>query len=80
MHGSKLALTVWFCAAYLMASHSNGISAFQLWQQLGLGSDKTARLLSASSAAPWDRGAAPTASARFPDMRGHGIGVAPNAY
>jgi hypothetical protein len=23
-------------AAYLMATHSNGISAFQLWRQLGL--------------------------------------------
>jgi hypothetical protein len=30
MHGSKLSLTVWFWAAYLMASHSNGISALQL--------------------------------------------------
>ena len=29
MHGSKLALTVWFWAAYLMATHSNGISALQ---------------------------------------------------
>ena len=24
MHGSKLPLTVWFWAAYLMATHSNG--------------------------------------------------------
>ena len=47
MHGSKLALTVWFWAAYLMATHSNGISAFQLWRQLGLGSYKSAWLLSA---------------------------------
>lgn len=38
MHGSKLPLSVWFWAAYLMATHSNGISAFQLWRQLGLGS------------------------------------------
>ena len=30
MHGSKLSLTVWFWAAYLMATHSNGISALQL--------------------------------------------------
>jgi hypothetical protein len=37
MHGSKLSLTVWFWAAYLMATHSNGISARQLWRQLGLG-------------------------------------------
>ena len=27
LHGSKLALTLWFWAAYLMATHSNGISA-----------------------------------------------------
>ena len=30
LHGSKLALTVWFWAAYLMATHSNGIAALQL--------------------------------------------------
>ena len=30
MHGSKLPLTVWFWAAYLMATHSNGIAALQL--------------------------------------------------
>ena len=47
MHGSKLPLTVWFWAAYLMATHSNGISALQLWRQLGLGSYKTAWLLCA---------------------------------
>jgi hypothetical protein len=27
MHHSKLPLTAWFWAAYLMATHSNGISA-----------------------------------------------------
>lgn len=47
MHGSKLSLTVWFWAASLMATHSNGISARQLWRQLGLGSDKSAWLLCA---------------------------------
>jgi transposase-like protein len=47
MHGSKLALTIWFWAAYLMATHSNGISALQLLRQLGLGSYKTAWLLCA---------------------------------
>src|SRR5262249_53073380 len=47
MHGSKLSLTVWFWAAYLMATHSNGISARQLWRQLGLGSSKSAWLLCA---------------------------------
>ena len=30
MHHSKLPLTLWFWAAYLMATHSNGISALQL--------------------------------------------------
>ena len=45
MHGSKLSLTVWFWAAYLMSSHSNGISALQLQKQLGLGSYKSAWFL-----------------------------------
>ena len=43
----QVALTVWFWAAYLMAIHSNGISALQLARQLGLGSYKTAWLLCA---------------------------------
>ncbi len=47
MHGSKLPLTIWFWAAWLMATHSNGISAVQLGKQLGLGSYKTAWLLCA---------------------------------
>ncbi len=47
MHGSKLSLGLWFWAAYLMATHSNGISALQLQRQLGLGSYKTAWLLCA---------------------------------
>jgi ISXO2-like transposase domain/Transposase zinc-ribbon domain len=45
MHASKLPLTVWFWAAYLMATHSNGIAALQLQEQLGLGSYKSAWLL-----------------------------------
>jgi hypothetical protein len=47
MHASKLPLTVWFWAAYLMATHSNGIAALQLQKQLGLGSYKSAWLLAA---------------------------------
>lgn len=47
MHGSKLPLTLWFWAAYLMATHSNGISALQLWRQLGIGSYKSAWLMCA---------------------------------
>ena len=45
MHGSKLPLALWFWAAYLLVSHSNGVSALQLKCQLGLGSYKTAWLL-----------------------------------
>ena len=45
MHHSKLPLTAWFWAAYLMATHSNGISALQLQRQLAFGSYKTAWLL-----------------------------------
>ncbi len=47
MHHSKLPLTTWFWAAYLMATHSNGISALQLQRQLGLGSYRSAWLLCA---------------------------------
>jgi hypothetical protein len=51
MHHSKLPLTAWFWAAYLMATHSNGTSALQLQRQLAFGSYKTAWLLCANSAA-----------------------------
>src|SRR5882672_3079082 len=47
MHHSKLPLTAWFWAAYLMATHSNGISALQLQRQLAFGSYKTASLICA---------------------------------
>ena len=45
LHASKLPLTLWFWAAYLMATHSNGISALQLQKQLGIGSYRSAWLL-----------------------------------
>jgi hypothetical protein len=45
LHGSHLPLRTWFLAAWLMATHANGISARQLWKQLGLGSYKSAWLL-----------------------------------
>ena len=45
LHGSHLGLRTWFPAAWLMATHKNGISARQLWLQLGLGSYKSAWLL-----------------------------------
>src|SRR5689334_8505561 len=38
LHGSHLGLRTWFLAAWLMATHANGISARQRWRQLGLGS------------------------------------------
>ena len=44
MHRSKLSLTTWFWAAHLMATHSNGMSARQFEDQLGL-TYKTAWLL-----------------------------------
>jgi predicted RNA-binding Zn-ribbon protein involved in translation (DUF1610 family) len=44
MHRAKLPLTVWFWAAHLMSTHSNGMSARQLADQLGL-TYKTAWLL-----------------------------------
>src|SRR4051812_15981152 len=45
MHRSHLPLKVWFLAAWLVATHRNGMSARQLWLQLGLGSYKSAWLL-----------------------------------
>src|SRR5689334_18913831 len=45
LHGSHLGPRTWFLAAWLMATHANGISARQLWKQLGLGSYKSAWLL-----------------------------------
>ena len=44
MHRSKMPLTTWFWAAHLMATHSNGMSARQLEDQLGV-TYKTAWLL-----------------------------------
>jgi ISXO2 transposase-like protein/transposase-like zinc ribbon protein len=45
LHGSHLPLRTWFLAAWLMATHANGISARQRWRQLGPGAYKTAWLL-----------------------------------
>ena len=45
LHRSHLPLRVWFLAAWLVATHRNGISARQLRLQLGLGGYKTAWLL-----------------------------------
>lgn len=43
--GTHLPMRTWFLAAYLLATHSNGMSALQLQPKLGLGSYKTAWLL-----------------------------------
>ncbi|BDA83360.1 hypothetical protein Sa4125_35040 [Aureimonas sp. SA4125] len=45
MHGTHLPLRTWFIAAYLVATHSNSISALQLQPKIGVGSYKTAWLL-----------------------------------
>ena len=42
MHRSHIPLREWFWAAYLVATHTPGISAAQLQRQLGIGSDPTA--------------------------------------
>ena len=47
LHRTKLSLMVWFWAAYLMATHCNGISALQLQKQLGIGSCRSAWMLAA---------------------------------
>jgi transposase-like protein len=44
VHRSKLPMSMWFWAAHLMATHSNGMSALQLAAQLGV-TYKTAWLL-----------------------------------
>jgi hypothetical protein len=45
MQDTELPLPYWFWGAYLVVTHSNGISALQLWKQLKLGSYKTAWLM-----------------------------------
>ena len=45
MQSSHVPLRKWFLAAYLVTTHSNGISALQLQSKLGLGSYKSAWLL-----------------------------------
>jgi predicted RNA-binding Zn-ribbon protein involved in translation (DUF1610 family) len=45
LHKSHLPLRAWFLAAWLMATHTNGISARQVGRRLGLGSYKSAWLL-----------------------------------
>ena len=42
LHGSKLPLSIWFWAAYLVTTHTPGFSALQLQRQLGLSRYETA--------------------------------------
>ena len=42
LHRSHIPIREWFWAAYLMATHTAGISAVQLQRQLGISSDTTA--------------------------------------
>jgi transposase-like protein len=45
MHKTRTPLTLWFWAAYLVATHTPGISALQLQRQLGIGRYETAWLI-----------------------------------
>jgi hypothetical protein len=45
MHGTRTPLRLWFWAAYLVATHTPGISANQLQRQLGLSRYETAWLI-----------------------------------
>jgi transposase-like protein len=45
MHGTRVALRLWFWAAYLVATHHPGISAKQLQRQLGISRHETAWML-----------------------------------
>src|SRR4051794_20504399 len=45
LHRGHLPLKLWFLAAWLAATHGNGMSARRLWPQLGPGPSKTAWLL-----------------------------------
>jgi transposase-like protein len=45
MHGTRTPLTLWFWAAYLVATHTPGMSAVQLQRQLGISRYETAWLI-----------------------------------
>jgi len=45
MHKTRTSLTLWFWAAYLVATHTPGISAMQLQRQLGISRYETAWLI-----------------------------------
>ena len=45
MHGTRTPLTLWFWAAYLVSTHTPGMSAVQLQRQLGISRYETAWLI-----------------------------------
>jgi hypothetical protein len=53
MHGTHLPLRKWFLGAYLVATHSNGMSALQLQAKLGIASYKAAWLRYTSFVGLW---------------------------
>ena len=55
LHRTKLPLTAWFWTAHLIATHSNGISALQLANQIGVKGDTAWLLLHKFRAAMTDR-------------------------
>ncbi len=55
LHRTKLPLTTWFWTAHLIATHSNGISALQLANQIGVKEDTAWLLLHKFRAAMTDR-------------------------
>jgi len=55
LHRTKLPLTFWFWTAHLIATHSNGISALQLANQIGVKEDTAWLLLHKFRAAMADR-------------------------
>jgi transposase-like protein len=55
LHRTKLPLTTWFWTAHLIATHSNGISALQLANQIGVKEDTAWLLLHKLRAAMTDR-------------------------
>ena len=69
LHGSKLPLTVWFWASYLMSTHSDGISALQLQKQLALGSYKSSVAARRQAAPRYDRSGSWTACGDCRDRR-----------
>ncbi len=69
LHASKLPLTVWFRAADLMATHSNGISALQLQKQLASALIAAPGCSPTSCAPAWSSPSATRCRARWKSTR-----------